>query len=178
MALSTMGSQNSADATAFSVPVGAVHTFSAHMGVALCMLATLLCQGALAALGAAPLPNGQNLVVSTEASVVPGAVYTVSVTTLPSGTVMREYVSTTGRVFAVRWDGPLLPDLAMLLGDYASEYQQAVQQQRAMGQRGGALQTQTSQLVMVSRGRMGQFKGHAYVPALVPVGLDMSALLP
>lgn len=98
-------------------------------------------------------------------------------TTLPSGTVIREFFDKTGQVFAVSWEGPLLPDLTKLLGNYANEYQQAVNQQRAMGQRGGVVQTQKPQVVIVSRGRMGQFKGHAYLPGLLPAGLDIEALL-
>lgn len=144
----------------------------------LSLLAVMWCQSALSALGGMPLPDGQSSVVPAGSSAVSSVDYAVSVTTLLSGTVMREYVNATGRVFAVSWEGPLLPDLALLLGRYAGEYQQAVQQQRAMGQRGGVVQAHKSQLVMVSRGRMGQFKGHAYVPALVPLGMDLQALLP
>jgi hypothetical protein len=31
---------------------------------------------------------------------------------------------------------------------------------------------------MVSRGRMGRFQGHAYIPSLVPSGVNIQALLP
>lgn len=148
------------------------------IGAVLVLVSTLWCAGAMAALGGAPWPGGQRTVVPAEASAASGSGYAIAATVLPSGTVVREFVNATDQVFAVSWEGPLLPDLAQLLGPYADEYQQAVQQQRAMGQRGGVVQVQKSQLVVVSRGRMGQFKGHAYVPTLVPVGLNMQALLP
>lgn len=140
-----------------------------------CVLGCLLacacwCSAAWAALGQAPLPGARQVADSPA--------YSVRVTDLPSGTVVREYTNMAGRVFAVSWEGPLLPDLAVLLGEHASEYTQAVQQQRAMGQRGGPVQTQNAHVVIVSRGRMGQFKGHAYLPPAVPAGLSIGTLLP
>src|SRR5262249_22573807 len=33
-----------------------------------------------------------------------------------NGTTVREYVSTTGQVFAVSWEGPWMPDLRQMLG--------------------------------------------------------------
>ena len=42
--------------------------------------------------------------------------YTVHEMQSSSGTAVREYVSSTGTVFAVAWQGPWLPDLRQLLG--------------------------------------------------------------
>jgi len=36
--------------------------------------------------------------------------YTVTETTLPTGTLVRQYVSAAGVVFAVAWSGPFMPD--------------------------------------------------------------------
>ena len=44
--------------------------------------------------------------------------YVMRETTLPTGTRVREYVSESGTVFAVTWEGPFLPDLKALLGKY------------------------------------------------------------
>ena len=43
----------------------------------------------------------------------------------PAGVLAREYVSSTGQVFAVVWEGPSLPDIRQLLGSYFDQYVQA-----------------------------------------------------
>src|ERR1700758_611729 len=48
--------------------------------------------------------------------VTPTVDYSVHEIQTPSGIVIREYVSTAGKVFAVSWRGPGLPDLSQLLG--------------------------------------------------------------
>lgn len=138
---------------------------------ALFLLTCLSFSGAWATLGQMPLAGAQNMTVSGVSS------YSTWTSALPTGTTVREFTNAAGLVFAVRWEGPLLPDMGLLLGAYASEYQQAVQRQRDVGLRGGGLQAQKPYFVMLSRGRMGQFSGHAYLPAQVPAGVDMEALL-
>jgi Protein of unknown function (DUF2844) len=135
----------------------------------------MLCSLAWATLGRTPWPSARNTTATL--SVLPLNAYSEWTTVLQSGTVVHEYANALGQVFAVHWDGPLLPDLTALLGDYAGEYQQAAQQRRDAGQRGGMLQTKKSHIVVISRGRMGQFNGYAYLPALVPIGVDAEALL-
>jgi len=137
--------------------------------------ATTLCLPAGATLGRSPWPDARD--TTTTVTVSPPNAYAEWTTVLSSGTVVREYANPQGRVFAVRWDGPLLPDLAALFGEHAGEYQQAAQQRREAGQRGGVLQTEKPHIVVVSRGRMGQFHGHAYLPVLVPMNVDVQALL-
>jgi hypothetical protein len=91
---------------------------------------------------------------------------------------VREFVNAQQQVFAVVWAGPVLPDLAVFFGDHFTAYQQAVQQKRAAGQRGGVVHARKPELVMLSRGRMGNFEGYAYIPTLVPHGVDIQTLLP
>jgi len=43
----------------------------------------------------------------------------------PSGTLVHEYLTRQGTVFAVTWKGPLPPDLHQLLGDYSARFQAA-----------------------------------------------------
>ena len=47
-----------------------------------------------------------------------GTAYLVRNTLLATGTRVSEYVSAGGVVFAVTWDGPMLPDLKVLLGKH------------------------------------------------------------
>src|SRR3954464_10760371 len=39
-----------------------------------------------------------------------------------SGTTIREYVDSSGTVFAVAWDGPWLPDFRQVLGEHFDHY--------------------------------------------------------
>src|ERR1700684_555487 len=57
--------------------------------------------------------------------ITPGEKFAVHEMTLPTGTVVREYVSPQGQVFAVSWKGPFKPDLRQLMGDYFDRYVQA-----------------------------------------------------
>lgn len=147
----------------------------------MCMVGLLWGAQAWAALGRTPLHRSQDPAAQGapvwQQSPLAGTSCSVSVGVLPSGTVVREYINAAGQVFAVSWAGPLLPDLAALMGDGFTEYQQAAQRQRAAGLR-GAMGLQKPGLIMVSRGRMGQFEGYAYVPSLVPADVDIHALLP
>src|SRR5580692_668189 len=55
--------------------------------------------------------------------------YTVHEIQGAAGTVVREYVSSSGKVFAVAWRGPWPPDLHQLLGSYSAQYVDAVKAQ-------------------------------------------------
>lgn len=91
----------------------------------------------------------------------------------PEGAVIREYVSPAGKVFAISWHAPFLPALQQLLGSYFSRVQQAVQTKK---QHGGPLIIDTPDLVFFSGGRMMNFHGSAYVPALLPKNLTMEVV--
>lgn len=104
--------------------------------------------------------------------------YTVQQMQLETGTLVQEYLSPTGVVFAITWQGPVLPNLQALLGNYFPVLQQKVAQAQQNGQQRGRILMQTPGLVLSSTGRMGDFKGHAYAPDLVPAGVNMQTLLP
>lgn len=96
--------------------------------------------------------------------------FTVHELQAPSGTTVREFASPAGKVFAVTWQGPWVPDLRQILGDYFEPYVQAAQAKRA-GR--GPLEIRSGGLVAQSGGRMRAFAGRAYVPELMPA--DVSA---
>lgn len=82
--------------------------------------------------------------------------------TLSNGLHVRQYADASGSVFAVAWDGPVLPDFTRLLGEHAGAYADAVRlQQRGVHVRGAAL-------VIESGGMMRSFSGRAYLPAKLP----------
>ncbi len=99
--------------------------------------------------------------------------YTVHEMRTPANTVVREFVSSAGRVFAVSWRGPILPDLAQMLGRYFTQYQDAAAAPHA-GHRHLAIRQ--PDLVIESAGRMRAFHGFAYVPSLLPAGVPASAI--
>ncbi len=67
--------------------------------------------------------------------------------------------------------GRSCPYLSLCFGEHYGAFQQAVQQKRAAGQRGGAVMTQQPDLVMLSRGRMGRSRATPTSPPWCPPGL-------
>ncbi|CAB3794267.1 DUF2844 domain-containing protein [Pararobbsia alpina] len=97
---------------------------------------------------------------------LPGA--NVQTLTLSSGTVVREYVSATGLVFAVSWQGPVLPQLKQLLGP--DNFAQYINAQSRGGSQGFA-GVDLPNLVVNSGGHMGAFFGRAWLPQSLPAGI-------
>lgn len=112
------------------------------------------------------------------ASVAGSALYQSHESRLPNGTVVREFADLQGIVFAVTWEGPTLPDLRDLLGNYVANFNKAVELARAQGQRRAAVNLRTNDIVLRSAGRMRAFDGFAYLPGRIPVGVNIDELLP
>lgn len=110
----------------------------------------------------------------------PGPGYSVQEITAAAGTVVREYVSSSGVVFAVSWNGPAMPDLKQTLGTYFTQYQTAVTTQRAQATHRGRghnhLEIRGPSLIVHAGGHMRQYFGVAYVPSLMPPNLSISDL--
>ena len=100
-----------------------------------------------------------------QARATPAAGYTVSEIQLPSGTVVREYISSEGKVFAVTWHGPTMPNLQQMLGTYFEEFKASAAATRGNHHH---VTVQQSDLVVNSGGHMRSWSGKAYVPALLP----------
>lgn len=90
---------------------------------------------------------------------------TVFSQTLPNSLTVRQYVDVNGLVFAVGWEGPVLPDLERLLGPFHPVYALAVRQQKR------GVSVQTPELVIESGGMMRAFNGRALLPAKLPAGI-------
>jgi hypothetical protein len=135
---------------------------------------------ALAALGAAPtVPVGQSSTMkhALAASASVRRLYAQQERVLGNGTTVREYFGANGLVFAVSWEGPVLPDLDELLGGYFAIFMDGVKQDRQSGRRGSPIHLSRDGLVVQSNGRMRNFFGHAFAPALVPVGVEITDVL-
>jgi hypothetical protein len=89
----------------------------------------------------------------------------------PEGTVVDEYVSSTGTVFAVAWHGQFVPDMQQIMGTYFDQYSAALQsQQKGYGHR--PLNIKQSGLVVQTGGHMRDYFGRAYIPSLLPQGFN------
>jgi len=91
-----------------------------------------------------------------------------------NGQNVREFVSPEGTVFGVAWDGPFQPDLQQLLGSYFEPMKKAVAEQQRHGH--GPVSIEMPGLVFQQSGHMRSFQGRAYVPSMVPQGVDVSEI--
>ena len=89
-----------------------------------------------------------------------------------NATTVREYLTPSGVVFAVAWNGLVHPDLKVLLGSYDEEYRSALcQQTRKRGQRHA--QVKSDRVIVETWGHMRNLQGRAYLPAMVPEGVSL-----
>ena len=92
---------------------------------------------------------------------------------LPSGTVLRQYATPDGLVFAVTWSGPTMPDLRQTLGRYFDSY---VAGAKANGAKHRQLQIHSADLIVHAGGRMRSFTGVAYLAKSMPAGVTVQDL--
>ena len=90
-------------------------------------------------------------------------------------TAVREYVSSSGVVFGIAWNGYVHPDLTQLLGSYWNAYSAARQKAtRKFGRK--RQQIATDSVVVEKWGHMRNLRGRAYVPSLVPAGVSIDEI--
>jgi Protein of unknown function (DUF2844) len=111
---------------------------------------------------------------ATSLEVKPAGTYEVHPIQAPGGTVISEYISPTGRVFAVSWRGPFIPEMQQILGSYFQQYSAALGVKRPYGRR--PLNIQESGLVVQTGGHMGAYFGRAYVPEMLPSSLKVDEI--
>lgn len=120
-------------------------------------------------------------------SSVDNQTYVLHEITMASGAKVREYVSPGGAVFGIAWDGQFPPNFEQLLGPYYQQLQQAIAEQKAAQQaselqagtpatrrRRGSVTIETPGLVFSQSGHVRSFHGVAYIPQLVPQGVQAS----
>jgi Protein of unknown function (DUF2844) len=99
--------------------------------------------------------------------------YRVHEITLPSGTVVREFVAQSGAIFAVAWRGPTIPNLRQALGKYFDSYVAAA---KVTSLRQRHLDIAQTGLVVHATGHMRAFSGIAYMPQAIPSGVNVGEL--
>jgi hypothetical protein len=136
------------------------------------MLITCVSAPALAALGGdATSVEVDRAKMKGTLHATPTVDYTVHEIQTQAGMVVHEYVSSEGKVFAVSWRGPGMPNLPQLLGDYSAQLAQA---------RSGPhynhhhLDVATADVVMQQSAHLHSFFGRAWVPALVPQNFSLN----
>jgi Protein of unknown function (DUF2844) len=88
---------------------------------------------------------------------------------------VREYLSPAGVIFGIAWNGMSHPDLKPLLGSYAGEYEDALRQTpHKPGRR--HLQVKSNHMVVEKWGHMRNLQGRAYVPSLIPQGVNINEI--
>lgn len=98
--------------------------------------------------------------------------YAIHELSAASHVVVREFVSPTGIVFGVAWQGPTRPDLQQLLGGYFQHFVEVTGAQKRQGVRRRPMLVQEPGLVVQGGGHARAFVGRAYVPQLVPAGVQ------
>lgn len=101
--------------------------------------------------------------------------YKVHQLTTANGTVVREFISPNGMVFGVAWQAPFMPDVKQLLGSYVNSLQNATPADTRVHDR-RAMVVKTSDFIYVSGGHMRFYRGHAFVPSLVPSNVSVEVV--
>jgi hypothetical protein len=102
--------------------------------------------------------------------------YTVAQMTTASGTAVNEYVGPDGKVFAASWRGRRPPDLSVLLGSYFAQYQEAAIA-AGLGAHGlHHASVRGSDVVVEMAGHMRDMSGRAFLPSMLPHGVEPSEI--
>jgi len=142
----------------------------AWMGLALLMF--LLPLPALAALGGDVESVHQDQAqMKGTLKTTEGTTFTVHEIKASAGTVVKEYASPAGKVFAITWHGQFIPNMQQLLGSYYQQFADAATTQREAHAGHRALNIQQPNLVVQNGGHMRSYFGKAYLPAMLPQGV-------
>jgi hypothetical protein len=103
------------------------------------------------------------------------AQYDIQEITDDNGMRVREFLTKAGVVFAVTWNGPVVPDLQRLLGASFDPYIKSLSALKDRGMH-RSLRIATSELVVEAGGHMRAYSGRAYLPRSVPIGVSAADL--
>ena len=101
----------------------------------------------------------------------PGGLVSYHETTDANGIVVREYVDSSGKVYAVSWRGPAMADLSSLLGTYFGTFMEGAN--ASAGEAGlHAARVAQGDLVVENRVRLREFSGRAWLASALPAGVS------
>ena len=89
------------------------------------------------------------------------------------GTIVRQYVNSSGEVYAVTWRGPTMPDIEALLGAHFERYRAgALSSQAYSGLHSSRVKE--DDLIVESSVRLREFNGRAWLARALPPGVAQS----
>lgn len=86
-------------------------------------------------------------------------------------TTLNEYATSTGEIIAYTWQGPTMPDMNALLGQYASSFRSGAAASPATGNL-HASRVVTADVIVESGGPMRGYVGRAWLPTDLPPGVS------
>lgn len=102
-----------------------------------------------------------------------GGLVTYRETTDANGIVSRQYVDSTGKVYAVSWHGPAMPNVQSLLGTYFATFRDGAN--ATVGDAGlHTARVAEGDLVVENRLRLREFSGRAWLISALPPGVSAS----
>ncbi len=134
------------------------------------------CRTAHAALGepAESVVSDRKSLAAAQGATTVHSGYTIQEVTSEAVSV-REYISPSGIVFGIAWNGLIHPNLTPLLGSYSGEYEEALKHTpRQRGRRSSTIKG--SRVVVEKWGHMRNLQGRAYAPALMPPGVSVDEI--
>lgn len=125
--------------------------------------------------GAASITNDNNALAARVSQVVPQSLsnnkYQTSIIKTSNNITLKEFLAN-GKVFAITWNGPVYPDLKQLLGTYFPQMKTATKAMNDLT----SLRLNGQDFVFLQSGLPGMLSGLAYVPSLVPAGVNVFEL--
>ncbi len=108
-------------------------------------------------------------------SVTPMQAYDIREIACADGLRVREFLDRTGAVFAVAWNGPVMPILSQLLGTDYGAYVRAIDTLKRPGLH-RELRVVLPDAVVELAGHLRAYSGRAYRPAAIPAGTAIADL--
>jgi hypothetical protein len=85
---------------------------------------------------------------------------------------VRQYVASSGQVYAVSWDGPAMPDVSALLGTWFDRYRQGASAALPNANGLHSSRVSSSDLMVETAVRLRNFSGRAWLPDALPAGVS------
>ncbi|SAK66795.1 hypothetical protein AWB79_03332 [Caballeronia hypogeia] len=141
--------------------------YYAALGIAVLMLgATNPAHAQLGATGRTANPSQGDVLHQAQ-----GGLINYRETTDTHGIVVRQYVDSSGDVYAVSWHGPAMPDVQSLLGAYFETFRKGAD--ASVGDVGlHATRVAQGDLIVENRVRLREFSGRAWLASELPPGVN------
>jgi hypothetical protein len=88
---------------------------------------------------------------------------------------VRQYVASSGQVYAVSWDGPAMPDVSALLSTWFDRYRQGASAALPNANGLHSSRVSSSDLMVETAVRLRNFSGRAWLPDALPAGVSAAS---